>query len=107
MKILNSEFDDAPGFRKIDWNFALMILLLNIVGLINLYSATHGIDSTETDRLFISQIVWLIAGWALYFVMTFIDYQVFVRLAYVIYGVNLAALVGVMFFGKIALGAQR
>lgn len=93
--------------KKIDWNFAGVILALNVIGLINVYSATHGIDAVGTDRLFISQLFWLTAGWTLYFMVTVIDYQFFVRLSYVIYALNLGALIAVMFVGKVALGAQR
>jgi rod shape determining protein RodA len=92
--------------KRIDWSFAIVILGLNIIGLINLYSATHG-GSMSTDRLFYSQIFWLFAGWVVYFIITFIDYKFFTRLAYFVYGLNLAALLAVIFVGKIALGAQR
>ena len=101
------QVSERTVFRRIDWNFASAILALNIIGLINLYSATHGHADVGTDRLFYSQIFWLFAGWVGYFIMTFIDYSIFVRAAYVIYGLNLSALIGVMFFGKVALGAQR
>ena len=93
--------------KKIDWSFAIVILGLNIIGLINLYSATHGMAAAGTDRLFFSQIFWLAAGWIVYFFMTLIDYQFFARLSYLIYALNLSALLAVIFVGKIALGAQR
>ena len=101
------QVSERTFLRRIDWNFAGVILALNVIGLINLYSATHGHADIGTDRLFVSQIFWLFVGWMVFFVMTLIDYQVFTRLSYVIYGLNLAALIAVFFFGKIALGAQR
>lgn len=101
------QVSERTFLRRIDWNFAGVILALNVIGLINLYSATHGHADVGTDRLFVSQIFWLFVGWGVYFVMTLIDYQVFIRMSYVIYGLNLAALIAVFFFGKIALGAQR
>lgn len=93
--------------NKIDWNFAGAILALNIIGLINVYSATHGAADIGTSRLFVSQMFWLTGGWILYFIVTLIDYQFFVRMAWVIYGLNLGALIAVIFVGKVALGAQR
>lgn len=93
--------------KRIDWNYAFAIMALNLIGLINLYSATHGAASTGTNRLFVGQIFWLLGGWLFFFLVTFIDYQLFLRAAYVIYGLNLAALIAVMFVGKVALGAQR
>lgn len=106
----------ASGFQvegrtfltRIDWNFAGVILALNIIGLINVFSATHGhTEVGGSDRLFWSQIFWLSMGWTVYLIVTVIDYQIFVRLAWIIYGLNLSALIAVKFVGKIALGAQR
>jgi rod shape determining protein RodA len=100
-------FTETSVFRRFDWNFASMIFFLNVIGLINLYSATHGAADLATDRLFVQQILWLTLGWVVYFIVTMIDYQIFIRLAWVIYGLNLLALIAVIFFGKVALGAQR
>ena len=93
--------------RRIDWNFAGVILALNVIGLINLYSATHGHGDLGSNRLFFSQIFWLFAGWILYFFVTLIDYQLFLRISYFTYGLNLTALIAVIFFGKVVLGARR
>ncbi len=93
--------------QKIDWNFALSIFFLNVIGLINLYSATRGHGEITSNRLFYSQVFWLAAGWVLYFAVTLLEYQVFLRLSYLIYALNLSALFAVMAFGKVALGARR
>ena len=94
--------------RRIDWNLAGVIVALNVIGLINLFSATHGHGEVGgSDRLFWSQMFWLLAGWSIYFVITVFDYNLVLRLAYVIFGLNLIALVAVIFVGKVALGAQR
>ena len=101
------QVENRTFLRRIDWNFAGVILALNVIGLINLYSATHGHGDVGTNRLFISQIFWLFTGWTIYMVTTLIDYQLFIRMAPVVYVLNLIALVAVMFVGKVALGAQR
>lgn len=94
-------------FKKLDINLIIVILALNVIGLINLYSATHGPNSTDVASLFISQIMWLIVGWTVFLVMTLLDYSLVSRVAYAIYAVNLLAIIYVTFFGKVALGAQR
>ncbi len=101
------QIQERGFFRKLDWNFVVPILCLQVVGIINLYSATHGLGAVTTDRLFISQVFWLLKGWIVFIAVTLIDYQFFVRMAYVIYGLNLVALIAVIFVGKVALGAQR
>jgi rod shape determining protein RodA len=84
-----------------------VILALNVIGLINLYSATHGAASSNTSQFFIQQILWLILGWTLFFILTIIDYDFFKRFAYFFYSVNLLALIITLKFGKVSYGAQR
>ena len=99
--------EERTFFRKIDLNFILVIFALNVIGLINLYSATHGPNSKEVENLFIQQIVWLTAGWTIFFVITVLDYNIVSRLAYFVYALNFLAILFVTFYGKVALGAQR
>lgn len=101
------QVEERTLFKRIDWNFVLVILALNLVGLINLYSATHGPHSRDVEPLFVNQIVWLTAGWSCFFIATLIDYSFISRIAYVVFFLNLGAIVYVSLFGKVALGAQR
>lgn len=107
MSGLSMQLEERTFLRRIDWNFAMVILSLNVVGLINLYSATHGASAMGMSRLFVAQILWLVAGWLMYFVVTLLDYNWFLRAAYVIFGVNMALLILTKFVGKTALGATR
>jgi rod shape determining protein RodA len=99
--------EERTLFKRLDLNLILVILALNVIGLINLYSATHGPTSVDVASLFISQIMWLVVGWTVFFVCTLLDYMIVTRIAMIIYVLNLGAIVYVTFFGKIALGAQR
>ena len=99
-------FQERGVFRKIDLNFIFIILTLNLIGLINLYSATHGVNLTFTAK-FWKQILWLLGGWTIFFMCTFIGYNFFRRYAYLIYSCNLVCLVAVMLVGKSFYGAQR
>ncbi len=101
------QVEERNLLSRLDFNFAFVILALNLIGLINLYSATHGLFSRDRMDLFWMQLAWLSVGWALYLGITLIDYKIFIRLAYVFYGLNLAALVAVSLIGKTSLGAQR
>ena len=103
---LSLKVEEKTFLKRIDWNFVFVILALNLVGLINLYSATHGPHS-EMEGLFVSQIMWLIVGWGCFFVVTIFDYQLISKLAYGFYFLNLLAIVYVTLFGTVALGAQR
>jgi rod shape determining protein RodA len=104
---LNLHVEERTILKRIDWNFVLFIFALNIIGLINLYSATHGPNSLDVEPLFLNQIIWLVVGWSLFFIATFIDYQIINKLAMAIYFINFGALVFTNFYGRVALGAQR
>ncbi len=104
---LGLRVEERTFLSKMDWGFIIMILGLNGLGLLNLYSATHGISVEDMGSLFYQQIVWLFIGWGFFMILTIIDYQFLSRLAYGIYILNLGALLGVTFFGKVAYGAQR
>lgn len=99
--------EERTLFKKLDINLIIVILALNVIGLINLYSATHGPTTTDVASLFISQLMWLVVGWSVFLVMTLLDYAVVSRIALIIYILNLGAIIYVTFFGKVALGAQR
>jgi rod shape determining protein RodA len=104
---LGLHVEEKTFFSRLDFNLILAIFGLNFVGLVNLFSATHGPHSTSVESLFISQIVWLVVGWSIFFIVTFLDYQVFMKVAFVFYFMNLMALLYVTLFGEVALGAQR
>ena len=102
------QIQERNFFQRIDGNFAWVIFSLNVIGLINLYSATHGVSESPTiTRLFWQQLVWLSGGWSLFFLLTITDYQIFKRFAPIFYLLNCLALVAVMLFGKSYYGAQR
>ncbi|MGE0762025.1 MAG: rod shape-determining protein RodA [Bdellovibrionales bacterium] len=101
------QVEERTNFKRVDLSLCAVILALNVIGLINLYSATHGVHLTGATNLFWMQILWLAIGWTIFFSLTFFDYKFFERMAYVFYGLGVAALVGVEIFGKISYGAQR
>lgn len=104
---LSLQVEERNFLSKIDFNFIIVILVLNFIGLINLYSATHGPNSTDIANLFIQQGVWLTAGWTIFLIATFVDYMILTKVALVIYILNFGAILYVTFFGEVALGAQR
>ncbi|MGZ3744316.1 MAG: FtsW/RodA/SpoVE family cell cycle protein, partial [Pseudobdellovibrionaceae bacterium] len=104
---LSIQVEKRTLFKRLDLNFLLVIFALNVIGLINLYSATHGPHSHDVEPLFVSQFVWLGIGWSVFFIFTLLDYALVSRLATGVFLLNLAALLYTTFFGTVALGAQR
>lgn len=101
------QVEERTSFSRVDVNLCMVILALNVIGLINLYSATHGVHLTATANLFWKQLFWLTVGWTIFFSLTFFDYKFFERIAWVLYALNVGALVLVDVMGKISLGGQR
>ena len=93
--------------RKIDWYFIVFILVLSIIGLICLFSATHGAYAKGLSDRFVSQVIWLSVGWGLFALITLIDYKYLSRLSYIFYAMNLIALILVPIIGKSFYGARR
>jgi rod shape determining protein RodA len=104
---LSLQIEDKTFLRRLDWTYICFILFIQIIGLINLYSATHGPNSKDVESLFMNQLVWLGIGWSVFFIVTLIDYSVFSQIAWAIFILNFAAIIYVTFHGRVTLGAQR
>src|SRR4051812_47765619 len=103
---MDLQVEERNILRRIDFNFVIVILALQFIGLINLYSATHGIR-TDTSNLFLQQIVWITAGWVIFLALTLLNYTFFFRTAYIFYIGNILALILVQAIGTTTAGVQR
>ncbi len=75
-------------------------ILISVVGLIAIYSASQfeGISS-KLPAAFIKQIIWVVLGLSMMLILSQIDYDVFQKLSWVLYGIMLLALVLVLIKG--------
>lgn len=103
----NLQVEKRSLLQRFDWHLVFVILLLNIIGLVNLYSATHGVHVSGLSRHFLFQVICLLGGWLVFIVVTFLHYKHLVRLSYIFYFVNLIALILVPFVGYSTYGAKR
>ncbi len=101
------QVEERNLFSRIDLNLVLVVFAITLIGLINVYSATHGPYQSDRTELFWMQIVYLFVAWGVFIAVTVTDYNVILRLAYPLYALNLAALAAVQVFGKTAMGAER
>lgn len=93
--------------NRIDIRLIALVFCLNVIGLFNLFSATHGPNSNGVETLFIQQIVWLMMGWTVFMIFTFVDYAWINKFVWLFYLGNVAALVYTDVHGKVVLGGQR
>jgi rod shape determining protein RodA len=98
----------AALFRRLtshfDWALVAVILAIAGIGLVNLYSATR---AAPVHGLFEAHIRFLIVGFGLFFVMSIVDYRVWLRFSWVVLLVGVLAVVGVHFMGVVVKGSRR
>lgn len=88
-----------------DWPLLVAVLLIAILGVINLYSAT----SIVNKDLYITQIYWIFFGAAAGGVLASIDYHYLEKYAYYFYIIGVILLIAVLIpeIGKNVNGSQR
>jgi rod shape determining protein RodA len=89
--------------RHFDWPLLLVTFAIAGIGVVNMFSATHGAQR----NMFQQQIVWILAGFGLFLVFSVIDYRFWLRLAWIALFIGLLAVVGVHFFGVVVKGSRR
>ena len=98
--------EERSLLQRIDWRLPIIMLLLTIIGLINLYSATYGVLN-HLSKNFLLQATYFLAGWLIFMVMTVLHYKHFIRFSYLFYLINVIALMLVPFIGHSIYGAKR
>jgi len=93
--------------KNFDWGTFLIVILLSIVGIMTIYSATRPLLPTDQPNYHIKQIYWLLLGIAALFFIVSFDYIWLSRFAYPVFAVGVVLLIIVLIAGKTGLGAQR
>lgn len=83
--------------KNIEWSILICALILSVIGLVALFSATQ---STEHDE-FNKQCIWLAVSLVIMIGVMIIDYQTLVRISPVFYGLFIILLIGVLFTPEI------
>ncbi|MFQ5952254.1 MAG: rod shape-determining protein RodA [Candidatus Omnitrophota bacterium] len=83
------------------------VILIALLGIVFLYSATWDQGSKELDVLVVKQCLWVAVGMFLLFIVANIDYIKILDFAYLAYAVNLIVLVLLLMFGGERYGAKR
>ncbi len=97
-----------PRFTHFDfWLFGAALLLV-IIGITMIYSATACItgESLDWESPVIRQILYSIVGFAAMFSLAFVDYRLWGALRWLIWG-GIVALLAIVFLAEVTFGAQR
>ena len=88
-----------------NWNYVLLIGTLQVIGLINLYSAAYSTEHLK--RIFYSQFYWILIGWLFFCLIYRLRHQLFLKHSNFFYFLNLIALIAVLLIGKQIYGSRR
>jgi len=91
-------------FENFDWVMLLLSVSLSIVGIITIYSVTSD-DPPIPD--YQKQIVWIMIGLVVYFIVMLFDYKVWSKLAVPLYLLSIVLLIYLIVFGRTELGVRR
>lgn len=95
-------------FREVDKTLLFLVLVIFIIGLFCIYSASYNRGLELTKSFVLKQVTWLVIGLLLLIpLFLFIDYQKIIDFGYVFYVIGLILLFLVLVLGHIRLGAQR
>ena len=94
---------------KIDKALLVAFTTIAILGMFFIYSATWGRENGTLgiSAMAVKQAIWVLVGFVFLFVITNLDYRKVLDVAYLAYGLNLAALVFLLMFGGERFGARR
>lgn len=83
--------------KNIEWSILVSTIILVIIGLVALTSATKNSNYEELKK----QILWLTISIPILIVVIFVDYDIFAKISPVLYGIILILLVAVLFTSAI------
>src|SRR5438046_10647602 len=95
---------NAPGTRDYDWWLLAILTTICALGVIEIYSATHG---SSLAGMHWKQVRWLAVGFLLMFALSRLDYHLILDQAPVLYLLSIAALIAVLSVGHTRFGAKR
>ncbi|MFC1668603.1 rod shape-determining protein RodA [Chlamydiota bacterium] len=91
--------------KYLNKSLIVIVLILYLFGLFFIYSASYA--SGKHMHFVTRQIMWMVVGLVVFWLVVSIDFHYFASLAYVIYFTNIILLIAVLIIGKVHLGAQR
>lgn len=90
--------------QTFDWALFGSVAVILLLGLMNLYSATYELWIAKYFR---DQVVWIMGGVVVMWLVSLINYQFFNRYAYFMYALSVTLLIAVFVIGRGANGSQR
>src|SRR5438046_10627497 len=95
---------NAPGTRDYDWWLLAILTTICALGVIEIYSATHG---SSLAGMHWKQVRWLAVGFVLMFALSRLNYHLTLHQATVLYRLSITTLISVRRRVPTAFAAKR
>ncbi|CAB4244205.1 Rod shape-determining protein rodA [Methylacidimicrobium sp. AP8] len=102
----NEHLSFLTKVTRFDWSLPLVAAALAAFGIVVVYSATYSSESQDFRNAAFSQAAWFLIGMAAFFVLSFIDYRVWVKWGWLFFLASLPALAVVLMIGQTVNGAK-
>jgi len=98
---------ERRSYRHVDWPLVGAVYLLCVIGVVMIYSTSPEVPRPGAPRLYVTQFVAMAIGTVALLVCLGIDYRSLADRSHLFYGLVLALLVYVLFFGIVRGGGRR
>lgn len=92
---------------RYDFSFFTIMGAIFVIGIFNLYSATHNESNLAIRNLYIQQLIWFFIAIIAGFLISIVSTKTVSRVSYLVYIFVLSLLLIVLAMGKIGMGARR
>lgn len=83
--------------KNIEWSILIIAIILCVIGLVALFSATNEAEHEEFNK----QCIWFVVSLIIMIGVMIIDYEVLVKISPILYGLFIILLIGVLFTPEI------
>jgi rod shape determining protein RodA len=92
------------SFRDLDWPLLIISLVICMLGVMQIYSATHG---TKWQTAWWKQIIWILIGLGLMWITMSVDYHTLLGQVPILYTLSVLGLIATVAVGKVAFSGRR
>lgn len=92
------------SYRDLDWALILVAVIICMIGILQIYSATH---NTKWHDAWWKQIVWTVVALGLMWLILSVDYHTLLGQVPLLYGVSVLALLVLRLVGRQVFGSRR
>jgi rod shape determining protein RodA len=98
---------DRRLIHNFDWITLSITILISLIGIMSIYSATRPLVAEEHSMFYLKQTTWLVLGLIAVFLIVSIDYIWLSRFSMIFYITGIVLLIAVFIMGRTGMGAQR